>query len=140
MVSTSGMAGVTDLGRHPLADFGTATALLGALLHHVIVAGQPLTILGTGAAHLSAYAACVLVEIGASKHEIDAGLADFRAVEKQPDVRRVGVPTAELETMTDHLKTDCVTSSALIDALLHLGRGMGCSMMCHGRILSLGLC
>ncbi len=46
------------------------------------------------------------------------------AVEQQPDVPGIGVLAAQLETVADHLNADVVAAGTLIDALLHLGRGV----------------
>jgi hypothetical protein len=60
-----------------------------------------------------------VVQVGAAKHEIGAGLADFCAIYHQAKMRRLGMLAPGLETVVHrHFQANVVTVEACFDALL----------------------
>ena len=79
--------------RHLTAGFGTATAHVGALLHHVVVF-ELIARRRARDAHLGAHFARAAVEFGIEQHEPRAGIADLCAGEQCLDVIGRSVFTA----------------------------------------------
>ncbi|MGH7561725.1 MAG: hypothetical protein ACRENB_11980 [Gemmatimonadales bacterium] len=119
-------------GGHALARLLAAAALLRTLLHHPVIAGHVLAVLGARAADIGADPADELVPVGSPQHEVRRGLTDLGAIEQQPDVGWIGVLASEFEAVIYGLKADVVTSQTLVAAFLHLsGDGLGGGVVRH---------
>jgi len=116
--------------RHALAGLGASLTGIRALLHHLIVAHATALTLAR-AADLGTDGAGPAVERRVAQHEVRARAADLGAVLERPDVLRLGVLPAQLEAVLYGLLADRVAVQALLDALLHLGRGVSCGLVCH---------
>lgn len=56
---------------------------------------------------------------GAAQHKVGARLADFGTVKQEPNMGRLDVHPAHVETVGDNLQTNVVTLLAQLDTLLH---------------------
>src|SRR6185436_19699235 len=72
------------------------------------------------ATNLGAGGAGVHVKVRAALHEVGCRLADFRAIEHQPDVVRLHVPSALLEAVHECFLTGLVAVLAQLDAGEHV--------------------
>ena len=118
--------------RHASARLGATPTCIRTLRHQLVASAhgpagclaRPAD-LGTGRARVHAV-------IRAAEHEVRRRLTDFRAVEQQPDVMRLGVLAAEVEAVVRRLEADGVAAGAFVEALLHLARRVVGSSMGHG--------
>ena len=112
---------------HVMTRVRAALAGIGAQAHLLIIRIS-LTCQPALLTDLCADRAGVRMQIGSAEHEIGAGLADFRAVQQQPDMRRLAHLPALRKTMCDRQRADALAVAAILDALLHV---VGCHLMAH---------
>lgn len=87
---------------------------------HLLVRRHLLTILGAGPADLGAGCAGPDVQRRAAQHEVRAGLANFYAVEHEPNVPGLGVVSALLEAVIHRFETYRMAFHTLFDAIAKL--------------------
>lgn len=61
-----------------------------------------------------------MVQIAAALHEVRAGLTDFRAIEHQANVIRLGMLSALLKAINHRLHAGFMAIHALFDAVLNV--------------------
>ena len=106
---------------------GIRAALAGISAEtHLLAVGEAIAGRLTLLAHLRAHGAGVGMQIGSAKHEVGAGLADFRAVHQQADDGAFAHLAALREAVADGEHADALAVAAVLDALLHVkGCGLG---------------
>lgn len=114
---------------HFLATLGASAAGFDTVLH----VAKLLAILRAGLADFAAYFANSMVESRSANHEIGRGLADFSAVEHQPEMVGLDMLSTQLKAMVQGgVQTDLMAMAARLDAGFHRKFCGGMGFVMHG--------
>jgi hypothetical protein len=106
--------------RQTFGHLCTRLRAVAARLHAFVHVTDSLAIIRASATDLRAYAACEMMQIGATEHEIRTRLADLGTVHHQPEMLRFEMFPTGLQTMVHRrLVADVMTAQAEPDALFH---------------------
>ncbi|CUX02181.1 conserved exported hypothetical protein [Agrobacterium genomosp. 2 str. CFBP 5494] len=104
--------------RHLVTAFGTLPAGVHAALH----VADALAVVGALSADFRAFAARMLVVLGADQHEVGGSPAHLGAGHHELEVGRLDVLASHLQAVPHgHRQALAVAREAVVDALLHLG-------------------